>query len=48
MNKKEWQEHCKWLDTFRGEIITQYNQYGKTFKKTEKIIKKHFKKKKDK
>ena len=34
MNKKEWQEHCKWLDTFRGKIISGYNEYGK--KKTNK------------
>ena len=35
MNKKEWQEHCKWLDTFRGKIISRYNEYGekKTYKK---------------
>lgn len=34
MNKKEWQEHCKWLDTFRGKIISGYNEYGE--KKTNK------------
>ena len=35
MTKKEWQEHCKWLDTFRGKILTsninpnetQYKKY---------------------
>ena len=23
MNKKEWEKHCKWLDTFRGKIVTK-------------------------
>ena len=37
--KKEWQEHCKWLDTFRGRIVTDnpvYKDYGKKEKKDEK------------
>ena len=34
MNKKEWQEHSKWLDSFRGKIISGYNEYGE--KKTNK------------
>ena len=34
MNKKEWQEHCRWLDTFRGKIISGYNEYSE--KKTNK------------
>ena len=21
MDKKEWIDHCKWLDTFRGKIV---------------------------
>ena len=32
MDKKEWQEHCNWLNTFRGRIITNnpvYKEYGK-------------------
>ena len=35
MNKKEWQEHSKWLDSFRGKIISKYNENGeeKTYKK---------------
>ena len=39
MNKKEWQQHCKWLDTFRGRIVTDnpvYKDYGKKEKKDEK------------
>jgi len=39
MNKKEWNEHCKWLDTFRGRIITNnpvYKDYVKKEKKSEK------------
>jgi len=23
MTKKEWEEHCKWLDTFRGKTVTK-------------------------
>ena len=34
MDKKEWQEHCKWLDTFRRKIISGYNEYVE--KKTNK------------
>ena len=37
--KKEWQEHCKWLYTFRGRIVTDnpvYKDYGKKEKKDEK------------
>ena len=39
MNKKDWHEHCKWLDTFRGRIITNnpvYKDYVKKEKKSEK------------
>ena len=44
MNKKEWQEHSKWLDTFRGKIInsniyeneSEYKKYIKEKKKNEK------------
>jgi hypothetical protein len=39
MNKKEWEEHCKWLDTFRGKIITDnflYKDYVKEEKKDKK------------
>ena len=41
MDKKEWQEHCKWLDTFRGKIISKYNEYDqeKTYKKNIKKTK---------
>jgi len=28
MTKKEWEEHCKWLDTFRGKTITSYDKIG--------------------
>ena len=31
MDKKEWIKHCKWLDTFRGKIVTNneaYKDYG--------------------
>ena len=31
MDKKEWIKHCKWVDTFRGKIVT------KDFEKDEKI-----------
>jgi len=35
MTKKEWEEHCKWLDTFRGKTtITSYDKTGN--KKTKK------------
>ena len=37
MNKKEWQEHCKWLDQFRGTIV--YDS-GEKNKKKKKDIKK--------
>jgi len=43
MNKKEWKEHCEWLDTFRGKIITNnevYKHYGEEIKKKEKKKKK--------
>ena len=43
MDKKEWQEHCKWLDTFRGKIISKYNENGE-----EKTYKKNIKKNKTK
>jgi hypothetical protein len=36
MTKKEWQEHCKWLDTFRGKTISSYDEYGKKKKKPKK------------
>ena len=39
MDKKEWIKHCKWVDTFRGKIITNhevYKNYGKTHKKENK------------
>ena len=28
MTKKEWEEHCKWLDSFRGKTITCYDETG--------------------
>ena len=43
MNKKEWIEHCKWLDTFRGKIVTNneaYKSYGGKAKKEKKDTKK--------
>ena len=43
MNKKEWKEHCEWLDTFRQKIITDnytYKDYGEETKKKEKKNKK--------
>ena len=43
MNKKEWQEHSKWLDSFRGKIISKYNENGE-----EKTYKKNIKKNKNK
>ena len=38
MNKKQWQEHSKWLDSFRGKTITNDSIYE------EKKIKKQKKK----
>ena len=31
MNKKEWEEHCKWLDTFRGKIIDTNNPFNEDY-----------------
>ena len=31
MDKKEWIKHCKWVDTFRGKIVTKdygYDGFG--------------------
>ena len=39
MTKKEWQEHCKWLNTFRGKIISSYDESGN--KKKKKPVKKN-------
>ena len=36
MNKKEWEEHCKWLDTFRGKIIDTNNPFNEDYGKKEK------------
>tara|TARA_Y100001937_G_scaffold119761_1_gene175988 strand:+ start:367 stop:498 length:132 start_codon:yes stop_codon:yes gene_type:complete len=43
MNKKEWQEHCKWLDTFRGKIVRNTDDYGNKIKKekSKKVKKKN-------
>ena len=43
MDKKEWIEHCKWLDTFRGKIVSKdngYDGYGGQTKKKKKDEKK--------
>ena len=40
MNKKEWEEHCKWLDTFRGKIIDTNNPFNEDYGKKEKKNKK--------
>ena len=36
MTKKEWEEHCKWLDGFRGKTVTnsEYNENGNSKKKS--------------
>ena len=39
MDKQEWVKHCKWLNTFRGKIVTNneaYKNYGETQKKENK------------
>ena len=46
MNKKEWQEHCKWLDTFRGKIISKQNEEEEQRQKLINYAKKQNKKKK--
>ena len=46
MNKKEWQEHCKWLDTFRGKIMSKENEEEEERQKTIKYAKKQNKKRK--
>ena len=36
MDKQEWIKHCKWLNTFRGKIVTNneaYKDYGGQTKK---------------
>jgi hypothetical protein len=43
MTKKEWKEHCEWLDTFRAKIVTNnevYKNYGEDIKKKKKPKKK--------
>mgnify|MGYP003135027506 CR=1 FL=1 len=30
MTKKEWEEHCKWLDTFRGKTVTKKDGWIKS------------------
>ena len=45
MNKKEWKEHCEWLDTFRQKIITD-NTHIKIMEKKPKKKKKKIKKRK--
>ena len=45
MNKKEWQEHSKWLDTFRGKTITSDSIYEE--KKSKKTKEKTTSKKKN-
>ncbi len=44
MDKKEWIEHCKWLDTFRGKIVEKNYDYNGSDRQTKK--KKKDKKKK--
>ena len=44
--KKEWEEHCKWLDTFRGKIIDTNNPFNEDYGKKEKKNKKKKTKKK--
>ena len=41
MTKKEWEEHCKWLDSFRGKTISTYGEYGENLKKKKKPKKKN-------
>ena len=36
MNKKEWKEHCEWLNSFRGRIIRKYDENGQEKKEKEK------------
>lgn len=36
MTKEEWEKHCKWLDTFRGETVYTKNDYHYKEKKTKK------------
>lgn len=45
MNKKQWQEHSKWLDSFRGKTITNDSIYEE--KKNKKTKEKTTTKKKD-
>ena len=46
MDKQEWVKHCKWLNTFRGKIVTN-NEINKDYvnqtkkKKNEKKTKKN-------
>ncbi len=43
--KKEWEEHCKWLDSFRGKtVVTSQEQYGASYSdtRTKKKSRKHF------
>ena len=44
--KKEWQEHCKWLDTFRGKIISKENEEEEQRQKAINYAKKQNKKRK--
>jgi predicted HicB family RNase H-like nuclease len=43
MDKQEWIKHCKWLNTFRGTIVTNnevYKNHGEQIKNEKKIKKK--------
>ena len=46
MNKKEWIEHSKWLDTFRGKIISKQNEEEEQRQKIISYAKKQNKKRK--
>ena len=46
MDKKEWIEHCKWLDTFRGKIVSKENQEEEERQQHIKYAKKQKEKKK--
>ena len=45
MNKKQWRDHCKWLDTFRGKIISKENEEEEQRQKVINYAKKQNKKK---
>ena len=37
MTEEEWKEHSEWVDTFRGKIITKYDEAGNEKKKKKTI-----------